>query len=156
MRPKVLSPKNSLKYSLATTGLISAMDGSIFMPTPTPSSSTQLDPLISHDSSSTPSFKLRTPDEIDYYCYYSILSILSNKLYNTYYEFKNAKKLWEVLKVELGVDDIGIEGFNSLSFIMFSMVIDKPTNDHLHEFQDFIRYIQSKANMFTEDYKVSN
>src|SRR4051812_15933616 len=35
------------------------------------------------------------------------------------------------------------------------MTDSKPLNGQLHEFQDFIRHLQSKGNQFSDDYKVS-
>ena len=36
------------------------------------------------------------------------------------------------------------------------MVNIKALNEQLHEFEEFIRHLQSKGNMFTEDYNVSS
>ena len=35
------------------------------------------------------------------------------------------------------------------------MIDSKPINDNLHEFQDYIRHLQSKENQFSDEYRVS-
>ena len=56
------------------------------------------------------------------------------------------------LEDEYSFNDAGIERFTSSSFNKFMM---KLINDQLHEFQDYIRHLQSKGNQFSDDYKVS-
>ena len=72
-----------------------------------------------------------------------------------YYEYNSAKELWIALEEEYGLDDAGIERFTSSSFNKFMMFDNKPIDDQLHEFQDFIRHLQLKGNQFSDDYKVS-
>lgn len=145
---------NQMRYWLTTLGLLSAIDSS-----KTPASSSSAPPAAGATAIvpvASTSSKAKTPEEIDYHCYHRILSCLSDKLYDLYYEYKNAKELWEALEAEYGFDDAGIERFNSSSFNKFKMVDSKPMNDQLHEFQDYVRHLQSKDNNFTEDFKVSN
>ena len=66
-----------------------------------------------------------------------------------------AKELWTTLYDEYSLDDAGIERFTSSSFNKFMMTDSKSINDQLHEFQDYIRHLQSKGNPFFDDYKVS-
>ena len=94
------------------------------------------------------------PEEIDYHCLHKILSALSDSLYDIYYEYKSTKELWMALEEEYGLDDSEIERFTS-SFNKFIMTDSKPINDQLHEFQDYIRHLQSKGNQLSDDYKVS-
>ncbi|XP_020247372.1 uncharacterized protein LOC109825063 isoform X2 [Asparagus officinalis] len=144
---------NQMKYWLTTLGLISAIDSDFSLSTPTPSSSSQVEPIPTPTTSSGIS---KSPEEINFHCYNRILSALSDKLYDIYYEYKDAKELWVALESEYGLDDAGIERFSSSSFNKFVMVDSKPINDQLHEFQDYIRYLQSKGNTFSEEYKVSS
>ena len=56
--------------------------------------------------------------------------------------------------MEYGFDDVGIKLFNSSSSNKFAMLDSKAIIEQLHEFQNFIRHLQFKGNMFTEDYRV--
>jgi len=76
-------------------------------------------------------------------------------LYDIYYEYKNAKELHNALEEEYNLDDAGIGWFISSSFNKFMMVDSKPNIDQIHEFQVYIRHLQSKRNQFSNDYKVS-
>jgi len=145
---------NQMRYWLTTLGLISAIDGT------NPDSSTGSDPVYGphpppSDSTSTSSTATLKPEEIDYHCCHRILSALADNLYDIYYEFKSAKELWDALEAEYGLDDAGILRFTSHSFNKFMMIDSKPINEQIHEFQDFIRHLQSKGNNFTDDFKVS-
>ena len=95
------------------------------------------------------------PRRFGYHCLHRILSALSDSLCGIYYEYKSVKELWITLEKEYGLDDTGIKRFTSSSFNKFMMSDNKPVNDQLHEFQDFIRHLQSKGNQFSYDYKVS-
>jgi len=141
-----------MKYWLITLGLISAIDDLITVPSPKPSPVK----LSSAEAPSTPSFFIYLkPEEIDYHCLHRILSVLSDSLYDIYYEYKNVKELLTTFEEEYGLDDAGIEKYTSSSFNKFMMSDNKPINDQLHEFQNFIRHLQSKKNQFSDDYKVS-
>jgi len=76
-------------------------------------------------------------------------------VYVTLLWINSAKELWTALEEEYGLDDAGIERFTSSSFNKFMMFDNKPIDDQLHEFQDFIRHLQLKGNQFSDDYKVS-
>ena len=101
-----------MKYSLTTSGSISAIDVTI--------SSSKCSPVT---SSSAP---IETPPralfptlpfthtsikltKINYHCCHRILSTLADNLYDIYYERKSAKELWDVLKEEYDLDDIEIK-----------------------------------------------
>ncbi|XP_020272327.1 uncharacterized protein LOC109847511 [Asparagus officinalis] len=142
-----------MKYWLTTLGLISTIDSDFSLSTPTPSSSSQAEPTSTPTTTSGIS---KSSKEINFHCYYRILSALSDKLYDIYYEYKDAKDLWVSLESEYCLDDAGIVRFSSSSFNKFVMVDSKPINDQLHEFQDYIRYLQLKGNTFSEEYKVSS
>ena len=94
-------------------------------------------------------------EEIDYYCYHKILSALTNNLYTYILSTRVTKKLWNALEEKYGLDDAGIELFISSSLNKFMMVDSKPINEQIHEFQDYIRHLQTKKNQFSNDYKVS-
>jgi len=91
---------------------------------------------------------------IEYHCLYRSLSAFSDSLYDIYYEYKSVKELWIALEEEYGLDDAWIKRF-TFSFNKFLMTDGKPINDQLHEFQNFIRHLQSKENQFSDNYKVS-
>src|SRR3954467_12399003 len=140
---------NQMKYWLTTLGLISAIDDSIPAPSPKPSSD-GASPTEQSESPATPatpsSYVYLKPEEIDYHCLHRILSALSDNLYDIYFEYKSAKELWTALTDEYGLDDAGIERFTSSSFNKLMMTDSKPLNEQLHEFQDFIRPLQTKGN----------
>ena len=98
---------NQMKYWLTTLGLISAIDDSIPAPSPKPSPAKSSSADTPH---STPSFfiylKLK---EFDYHCLHRILNVLSDSLYDIYYEYKSAKELWKTLEKEYGLSDARIE-----------------------------------------------
>ena len=137
---------------MITLGLISAIDDLIHVLSPKPS-------YVKSSSDETPStpstFIYLKAEEIDYHCLNRILSALSDSLYDIYYEYKNVKELLTTFEEEYGLDDAGIEKYTSSSFNKFMMSDNKPINDQLHEFQNFIRHLQSKKNQFSDDYKVS-
>src|SRR5436189_4669319 len=144
-----------MKYWLTTLGLISAIDDSILASFLKPSNDRSF-PTEPFETPATPSsYVYLKPEEIDYHCLHRILSALSDNLYDIYFEYKSAKELWTALTDEYSLDDAGIERFTSSSFNKFMITDTKPINEQLHEFQDFIRHLQSKGNQFSEDYKVS-
>jgi len=101
-------------------------------------------PSPSHSSTHT-SMK---PEEIDYHYCHRILSALVDNLYEIYYEYKNAKELWDTLEEKYGLDDAEIEWLTSFSFNNFMMVDRKPINDQIHEFQDYICHLQLRKTNF--------
>src|SRR5436190_1292106 len=129
---------NQMKYCLTNLGLILAIDDSIPVSSPKPSTDGS-SPIEESESPATPatpttptSSVYLKPEEIDYHCPYRILSTLSDNLYDTYYEYKSAKELWTALIDEYGLDDAGIERFTSSSFNKFMMTDFKPINEQLH------------------------
>jgi len=125
---------NQMKYWLTTLAFISTIDDSIHVQSskPSPVESSLAQPETPSQSTSSTQTCLK-PEEIDYHCLYKILSVLADNLYDTYYEYKNDKELWEALENEDGLSDDGIERFTS--FNKFMMV---PIFKQLHEFQDYI------------------
>ena len=116
--------QNQMKFWLTTLGLLSAIDGSNTQEA-TPSFAAPTDSGSPKSSSS----KTKTPQEIEFHCFHRILSALSDQIYDIFFEYKSAKELWDALESEYGLDDSGIDRFNSLSFNKYIMVDDKPMND---------------------------
>jgi len=129
-----------MKYRLTILGLILAINDSI--PARSSKSSPAKSPFVETLLSTPFSFIYLKLDEIDYHCLHRILSGLSDSLYDIYYEYKSVKELWKTLEEEYDPDDAGIERFSSSSFNKFMMSDNKPINDQLYEFQDFIRHLQ--------------
>ena len=123
-----------MKFWLTTLGLWSIID-------PTSSSSSQTSP---------------TNPEEDYLCRGRILSALSDTLYDIYLSAKSAKKLWDSLESEYSLDDVGVERFNTSSFLRYVMVDNKPVNDQLHQFQEYLKKLQSNRTKFIKEFKVSS
>ena len=136
---------------MTTLELISIIDDSIFVLSLKPSPATS---PLAETPSTLLSYIYLKPEEIDYHYLHKIFSALFDSLYDIYYEYKNAKELWTTLEEEYGLDDAEIERFTS-SFNKFMMSDSKPINDQLHEFQDFIRHLQSNGNQFSDDHRVS-
>ncbi|KAJ6826463.1 uncharacterized protein M6B38_373615 [Iris pallida] len=140
--------QSQIKFWLTTLGLISAIDGST--PISNDSDETESDVGVSKSFSST---KPKTPKEIDYHCFQRILSVMSESLYNIFFEYKSAKELWDALKDEYGCDDAGIDRFNSTTFNQYVMVDNKPINDQIHEFQEHLRQVQARGTFFSTEHK---
>lgn len=79
--------------------------------------------VIDKSTSSFSSMTTTTPEK-DYLCKGRILSALSDSLYDIY-----------TLESEYGLNDAGVERFNTASFLRFNMVDDTPINDQIHKFQ---------------------
>ena len=78
---------------------------------------------------SEPSSSTITPEEIDYHCLHRILGVLSDNLYDLYYNLKNASELWDTLEAKYGLDDIRIKRFKTLDFNKFKFIDNKPMNE---------------------------
>ena len=128
-----------MKYWLTTLSLIVIIDDSIPVQSSKSSlvESSSIQPETPSQSTSSTQTCLK-PEEIDYHCLHRILSALADNLYDIHYEYKSAKEVWEALEDEYDLNDAGIERFTSSSFNKFMMVDNKPINEQLHEFQDYI------------------
>ena len=111
--------------------------------------------IIDQSSASSSSTSHATPKE-DYLCKGRILSTLSDSLYDVYLSTKSAKKLWDNLESEYGLDDAGVERGNIASFLRYVMVDDKPINDQLHQFQEYLRKLQTNGTSLSEEFKISS
>ncbi|KAL0317559.1 UNVERIFIED_CONTAM: hypothetical protein Sangu_2170200 [Sesamum angustifolium] len=96
-----------------------------------------------------------TREEVDYHCHNRILSALSERLYDVFCTYANAKELWNALVTEYEIDDSGIQRFNASTFMKYTMVDGKSINEQIHEFQDLLRPLEESGSKFIENYKVS-
>ena len=126
--------QSQMKFWLTTLGLWSTIDQS---------------------SASSISTSPATPED-DYLCKGRILSALSDSLYDVYLSAKSTKELWDNLEFEYGLDDAGVEWFNIASFLRYIMVDDKPINDQLHQFQEYLRKLQTNEICLSEEFKISS
>ena len=78
--------KKQMKYWLIALGFISALE----------------------ERNEKPSSSL-APGQIDYHCYNRILSALSYHLCDVYHNTNSAKDLWNALKAQYGIVDVGIK-----------------------------------------------
>lgn len=65
---------------------------------------------------------------------------------------KSAKQLWNALETEYDLDDARMKRFNVINSSKFIMVNNKPLNDKIHEFCNYLRDMQTKENVFSEEY----
>ena len=87
-----------MKYWLTTLSLISFIDDIIPALSPEPSS-VGSSPIKTPPTAPS-SYVYLKPEKIDYHYFHRILSALSYSLYDIYYEYKSAKKLWKALEDE--------------------------------------------------------
>jgi len=118
---------------LTTLGLISVINDFIPVPSPKPS------PIGSSPVETPPtnpsSYIYLKHEEIDYHYLHKILSALSDSLYDIYYEYKSAKKLWTILDEEYGLNGAEIKRFTYYSSFNKFMIID--SNISMINFMNF-------------------
>lgn len=67
-----------------------------------------------------------------------------------------AKELWDALKVEYRIDDVGLDWFAIPKFHKYAMVDSKSFSIQIHDFQDLLRKAELTSYKFSKSYKVQS
>ncbi|KAK1562687.1 hypothetical protein Q3G72_015767 [Acer saccharum] len=77
-------------------------------------------------------------------CHHTILSTLSNELYDVYCTYKTASEIWEELKRKYMVEDAGSQKYAIGNFLDFKMVDDKEVSAQIHDFHMLINDLKTE------------
>ena len=77
-------------------------------------------------------------------CRHTILSTLSNDLFDVYCNYKDAKQIWESLNKKFAVEDAGIQKFAIGNFLDFHMKDDKEVTTQINEFHKLLEDLRNK------------
>ena len=80
-----------------------------------------------------PTDSIRDFDKDNKTCRGMLLHYMTGPLYLIYSKYKNAKEIWDALKLKYGTDDYGTKKYACSRWLSFKMTDDKSVLDQVHE-----------------------
>ena len=77
-------------------------------------------------------------------CRYTILSTLSNELYDVYCSYKSAWEIWDILNKKYVLEDAGSQKYAIGNFLNFQMVDEKDVSSQIHDFHKLINDLKTE------------
>ena len=77
-------------------------------------------------------------------CRYTILSTLSNELYDVYCSYKSAWEIWDILNKKYVLEDAGSQKYAIGNFLNFHMVDEKDMSSQIHDFHKLINDLKTE------------
>ncbi|KAM7465056.1 hypothetical protein LguiB_012618 [Lonicera macranthoides] len=77
-------------------------------------------------------------------CRHTILSTLSNELFDIYYSYKSSYEIWESLHKKYVIEDVGTQKYAIGNFLKFQMTEDKDISTQINEFHMLLNDLQNE------------
>ncbi|CAL8992693.1 unnamed protein product [Prunus brigantina] len=82
-------------------------------------------------------------NECNKICRHTILSTLSNELFDIYCSYKTAKEIWENLNKKYVIEDVGTQKYVIGKFLQFQMVESKDVSLQIHEYHKLVNELKN-------------
>ena len=76
-------------------------------------------------------------------CRHTILSTLSNELYDVYCSYKNAHEIWEKLNKKYVIEDASAQKYAIGNFLQFQMSDEKDVSVQIHDYHTILNDLKN-------------
>ena len=87
-------------------------------------------------------------------CRHTILSTLSNKLFDVYYSYKEANKFWESLLLKYTAEDAGCQKFVVGKFCHWKMTDDKDIRTQINKYHTLLENLKEEKIFLHDEFVI--
>ena len=77
-------------------------------------------------------------------CRHTILSTLSNELYDVYCSYKTTHEIWEILNKKYVIEDAGAQKYAIDNFLQFQMPDEKDVSVQIHDYDMLLNDLKNE------------
>ena len=85
-------------------------------------------------------------------CHHTILTTLSNELFDVYCAYKEAKGIWESMLTKYTVEDVGKQNFVIGNYYKWEMVDNKDIKLQINEYHKLLKELRTKKIVLDEQF----